>query len=158
MVLRRVEAQYKNTSWLELFKKRNIIQVHAAIFAHIWAQYSGINALMYYIYYIFQMAGLSGTNNLTISSIQYVINVVMTLPAVLFIDKLPRRYVMMAGSVATATMLFTTGGIMASEGYEVPGGLEGSPTITWVVSSGPASKAIIATSYLFVACFACTWA
>ena len=96
----RQEIQYGSTSWAEVFSKRNIVRVHVAIFAHIWAQYSGTNALMYYIVYIFQMAGLSGTTNLTIASIQYIINVVMTVPALLFVDKLPRRRVMMAGSAA----------------------------------------------------------
>ena len=112
---------------------------------------------MYYIFYIFEMAGLSGTTNLTIASIQYVINVIMTVPALLFIDKLPRRRVMMAGSLLMALWLYTTGGIMAANGHAVPGGLSGSPTITWVVSSSGASRGIIACSYLFIATYACTW-
>ncbi|KAJ6438778.1 sugar transporter [Purpureocillium lavendulum] len=151
------EIQYGSTSWAEVLSKRNIVRVHVAIFAHIWSQYSGTNALMYYIVYIFQMAGLSGTTNLTISSIQYIINVVMTVPALLFVDRLPRRRVMMFGSIAMAVWLFSTGAIMATQGHEVPGGLKDSPTITWVVSSGTASKAIIACSYLFIATYACTW-
>lgn len=153
----RQETQYKSTSWLQLVSRRNFVRVHVGIAAHIWAQYSGTNALMYYIVYIFQMAGLSGTKNLTIASIQYIINVVMTVPALLFVDKLPRRHVMMAGSLLMAIWLFSTGGIMASKGHAVPGGLEGSPTITWVVEGSAPSKAIIALSYLFIATFACTW-
>ncbi|KAJ6439239.1 hypothetical protein O9K51_08651 [Purpureocillium lavendulum] len=69
------QIQYGFTSWAEVLSKRNIVRVHVAIFAHIWSQYSGTNALMYYIVYIFQMAGLSGTTNVTISSIQCIINV-----------------------------------------------------------------------------------
>lgn len=103
------------------------------------------------------MAGLSGTTNLTISSIQYIINVVMTVPAIIFIDKLPRRGVMMTGSFIMAVLLFATGGIMASYGHPVPGGLEGSPTVTWVVHGTAPSRVIIAFSYLFIATFACTW-
>lgn len=112
---------------------------------------------MYYIVYIFQMAGLSGTTNLTIASIQYIINTVMTLPALLFIDKMPRRRVMMTGSLIMSVLLFTTGAIMATQGHAVPGGLKGSPNITWVVENSAASKAIIACSYLFIATYACTW-
>lgn len=151
------ESRYGSASWSEVFSRRNILRVHVAVFAHIWAQYSGTNALMYYIVYIFQMAGLSGTTNLTISSIQYVINVAMTVPALLFIDKLPRRRVMMAGSLMMAIWLFVTGAVMATQGHAVPGGLKGSPTITWVVSNSGASRAIIACSYMFIATFACTW-
>ena len=103
------------------------------------------------------MAGLTGTNNLTIASIQYVINVVMTVPALLFIDKLPRRKVMMTGSFLMAVLLFTNGAVMATKGHSVPGGLEGSKTITWEVQSPTASRAIIACTYLFVATYACTW-
>jgi hypothetical protein len=112
---------------------------------------------MYYIYYIFQMAGLSGTTNLTIASVQYIINVVMTVPALLFIDRLPRRRVMMFGSLLMAVWLYTTGAIMATRGHEIPGGLKGSPTITWVVQGSTPSKVVIACSYLFVATYACTW-
>lgn len=42
--------------------------------------------MMYYIVYVFQMAGLTGNTNLTSSSIQYVINFVMTIPAILWVD------------------------------------------------------------------------
>lgn len=151
------ERKHGSASWAEVFSRRNIIRVHVAVFSHIWAQYSGTNALLYYIVYIFQMAGLSGTTNLTIASIQYVINTIMTLPALFFIDKLPRRRVMMSGSMVMAILLFATGAIMATQGHAVPGGLAGSPNITWVVENSAASKAIIVCSYLFIATFACTW-
>jgi len=46
---------------------------------------------MYYITYIFAMAGYSGNANLLASSIQYIINVIMTVPALLFLDRWGRR-------------------------------------------------------------------
>lgn len=153
----RQELAYNQTSWLELVNSRNFIRVHCAIFAHIWAQYAGINALMYYIVYIFQMAGRTGSVALLSASIQYVINVVMTVPALIFIDKLPRRIVMMGGSLMMAVWLFATGGIMASRGHAILGGLHGSPTVTWEVTDDTSSKAIIVLSYLFVATYATTW-
>ncbi len=148
---------FRSTSWLELVTRRNIVRLHVAIFAHVWSQYSGTNALMYYIVYIFQMAGLSGTTNLTIASIQYIINVIMTVPALLLVDRFPRRKVMMTGSFLMAVLLFTTGGIMATNGHPVPGGLDGTPTVTWTLYSGRPSQAIIACSYLFIATYASTW-
>lgn len=151
------ERQSKTMSWAELFKKENFIRVHCAIFAHIWSQYSGTNAMMYYIVYIFQMAGLSGNFTLIAGSIQYVINVAMTVPALLFMDRWPRRKVMMIGSLLMAFWLFTEAGLMASNGHAVPGGLNGVSSVTWVVDNSSASKAIIACSYLFIASYAVTW-
>ncbi|OAA72233.1 Sugar/inositol transporter [Cordyceps fumosorosea ARSEF 2679] len=153
----RLESMYGSSSWAQVFSGRNLIRVHVCIFAHLWAQFSGTNALMYYIVYVFQMAGLSGTKVLAISSIQYVINVAMTLPALLLVDKMPRRRVMMTGSFLMATWMFATAAVEATHGYGVPGGLNGNATITWVVNSSAAGKAVIALSYLFVATFACTW-
>ncbi|CAG8933155.1 unnamed protein product [Penicillium salamii] len=149
--------QYQSTSWMEVFNSRNIIRVHCGIFTHIWSQLSGTNAMMYYIVYIFQMAGLTGNNALLSATIQYVINVVMTLPALIFIDRLPRRRLFIAGALGMAVLQFTQAGIMASYGELVPGGLKGSPTVTWRVTNGKASKAVIACSYLFIAVYAPTW-
>lgn len=46
-----------------------------------------MNVMMYYITYVFGMAGLPGDINLIASSIQYVINVLMTVPALIYIDR-----------------------------------------------------------------------
>ncbi|CAI7664464.1 unnamed protein product [Penicillium manginii] len=151
------EKKYQSSSWMELFNSRNIIRVHCGIFTHVWSQLSGTNALMYYIVYIFQMAGLSGNNTLISASIQYIINVVMTLPALIFIDKLPRRQLFIFGALGMAVFQFTQAGIMATYGHYVPGGLPGSPTVTWKVTNPKASKALIACSYLFIATYAPTW-
>jgi hypothetical protein len=108
--------------------------------------------------YIFQMAGLSGNFSLIAACIQYIINVVMTVPALVFMDKWPRRKVMMAGSFVMAVWLFTEAGLMASYGHGTgPEGLNGISSVTWVVDDSSASKAIIACSYLFIATFAVTW-
>jgi hypothetical protein len=112
--------------------------------------------MMFYIVYIFQMAGLTGNNALISASIQYIINVVMTVPALVFMDRWPRRRVMMSGSFILV-LLFTEAGIMATYGEPVPGGLNGVPTVTWAVHNKHASKAIIACSYLFIATYAPTW-
>jgi hypothetical protein len=58
----------------------------------------------------------------------------MTIPALLFMDKWPRRRVMMAGSFLMAMWLFTEGAIMAVYGHAVPGGVDGVTTVTWVSS------------------------
>lgn len=117
----------------------------------------GTNAILYFIVDLFQAAGFTGNNALLSASIQYVINVVMTVPALLWMDKWPRRRLMMSGSFLMAVFLFAQAGIMASYGHAVPGGLNGVTSITWVVDYAPASKGIIACSYLFIASYSPTW-
>ncbi|KAJ5684533.1 uncharacterized protein N7477_000878 [Penicillium maclennaniae] len=136
------ERQYQSLSWLELFNSRNIGRVHCAVFTHIWAQMTGTNAMMYYIVYIFQMAGLTGNSTLISASIRYVINVVMTLPALIFIDRLPRRELFILGALGMGVFQFIQAGLMATYGNPVPGGLEGSPTVTWKVTNPQASKGL----------------
>jgi len=107
--------------------------------------------------YVFAMAGLKGNNVLLSSSIQYVINVCMTVPALIWLDKWGRRPTLLAGALLMMTWLFINGGIMATYGAPAPkGGLNGIGAESWLVN-GPPSKVIIACSYLFVASFAPTW-
>jgi MFS family permease len=113
--------------------------------------------MMYYITYVFAMAGLQGNNLLVSSSIQYVINVVMTVPALIYIDRWGRRPTLLIGAALMMTWLFADAGILATYGhYAGPNGVNGVPEASWLVN-GPASKAIIACSYLFVASYAPTW-
>lgn len=103
------------------------------------------------------MAGLTGDNLLISSSIQYVINLVMTIPALIWVDKLGRRPVLLVGAALMGTWQFANAGLLASYGSPAPpGGVGGIPEASWQIS-GPASKAVIACSYLFVASYAPTW-
>jgi hypothetical protein len=115
-----------------------------------------MNVMMYYITYVFTMAGLSGNNLLVSSSIQYVINVVMTVPALLFVDRWGRRPTLLVGAALMATWLFVNAGVLGGLGTYVPGGVDNTPEASTSVT-GSASKAVIACSYLFVASFAPTW-
>jgi len=112
---------------------------------------------VYYITYVFRMAGLSGNNLLTSSSIDFVINVVMTIPALLYVDRWGRRPTLLVGAALMMTWQFAVGGLLASRGtYAGPHGVDGIPEASYSIT-GPASKAVIACSYLFVASYAPTW-
>lgn len=112
---------------------------------------------MYYITYVFLMAGVHGNANLVASSIQYVINVIMTIPALLFVDRWGRRPTLLVGATLMMTWLFANAGILASKGHWAgPTGVQNTPEASWEVT-GSASKAVIACSYLFVASYAPTW-
>ena len=104
-----------------------------------------------------EKAGLTGNTLLLSSSIQYVINVVMTVPALLFVDRWGRRRTLIVGAILMQIWLYTNGALMATHGKPAPpGGLDGTTAESWQISGAPA-KAVIACSYLFVASFACTW-
>src|SRR3978361_1800158 len=115
-----------------------------------------MNVMMYYITIVFKMAGLSGKPLLVPSSIQYVINVVMPIPALLFVDRWGRRPTLLIGAALMATWLFANAGILAQYGTPQPNGFHGIREATTSVT-GAASKAVIACSFLFVASFAPTW-
>jgi len=151
------ERQNADVTYRELFRKRMLNRTIIACSTQIWSQLTGMNVMMYYITYVFGMAGLTGNANLVSSSIQYVINVIMTLPGLWALDHIGRRPLLIGGSTFMMIWLFAVAGIMATYGTPAPpGGIGHVVEESWQVS-GPASKAVIACSYLFVASFAPTW-
>jgi MFS family permease len=77
------------------------------------------------------MQGAGVTSVLLTSSIQYIINVIMTLPAILFIDRWGRRPTLIIGAAVMSFWLFLVGGIMGGFGED---GVV-SNTTTWVYVS-----------------------
>lgn len=151
------ERQNADVTYRELFKPAMINRTHIGVFTQIWSQLTGMNVMMYYITYVFGMAGLKGNILLTSSSTQYVINVVMTVPALLYIDRWGRRPTLIVGAILMQIFLYANAGLMATHGhYAGPEGVGGVPAESWEIS-GPPSKAVIACTYLFVASFATTW-
>ncbi|ETN43821.1 uncharacterized protein HMPREF1541_11145 [Cyphellophora europaea CBS 101466] len=153
------ERQNSNASYLELFKPKMINRTHIGMFTQIWSQLTGMNVMMLYITYVFGMAGLSGNANLIASSIQYVINVFMTIFALIFIDRWGRRLPLLIGSTLMMTWMFANAGLMASYGRPAPpGGVNNVPEESWDLSTNKAAaRAVIACTYLFVASYAPTW-
>ncbi|KAJ5249251.1 hypothetical protein N7468_000702 [Penicillium chermesinum] len=153
------ERRNKDASYVELFKPHMIFRTHIGMFTQIWSQLTGMNVMMLYITYVFGMAGLSGNANLIASSIQYVINVVMTILALLFIDRWGRRTPLLVGSTLMMIFMFANGGIMKSYGKPAPpGGVDHVAEESWDLSDAPAAaKGVIACTYLFVASYAPTW-
>lgn len=103
------------------------------------------------------MTGLTGSANLIASSIQYVINVFMTIFALIFIDRWGRRGPLLVGATLMAVFMYANAGLFASRGHPAPaGGLNNTPEESWVIS-GATGKGVIACTYLFVASYAPTW-
>ncbi|KAK0524327.1 high affinity glucose transporter [Tilletia horrida] len=146
-------------SYAELIQGNHLNRLHISLFTQIWSQLSGMNVMMYYIGFVAQMAGLnSGNVTMITNSIQYVINVIMTIPALIYLDSWGRRPTLLVGSSLMALWLFTVAGLMAAHGEPyTPDPSKGDPdAVRWKVH-GPATKGIIAASYLFVASFASTF-
>lgn len=142
-------------SYLDLFKGDNPRRVMLGCCLQMWSQLTGMNVMMYYVVYVFQGAGLTGTRaNLIASSVNYVLNVALTVPAIMYIDKWGRRPMLLAGTLAMGFWLCMVGGLQGHFGHW--GSVDGAARI-WVVSGNDAAtKAIIVCSYFFVCSFAIT--
>lgn len=149
----RFEREEAISSFAELTKPRTVKRVILGMSVQMWSQLCGMNIMMYYIVYVMQGAGID--DPLLTAAIQYIINVVMTIPAILFIDKLGRRPAMLAGSLLMMTWLFISGGIQGAFGEPET---DPSQPISWkMVNKKTQAKVVTACSYLFVATFATTW-
>lgn len=101
------------------------------------------------------MAGLSG-NELLPSGIQFIINVVMTVPALLWMDRWGRRPTLLVGAFLMCTWCCINAGLFGALSRPAREDEFDTPAISMVIA-GPASKAVIASTYLFVASYAPTW-
>ncbi|KAL3423376.1 high-affinity glucose transporter [Phlyctema vagabunda] len=149
------ERANADVTYAELLKPNMINRTHIGIFTQIWSQLTGMNVMMYYITYIFTMAGLAD-NVLLPSSIQFIINVVMTVPALLFVDRWGRRPTLLIGAFLMMTFMFINAALLAVYSVEPYEGQFPSDSESMAIS-GPPAKALIACTYLFVACYAPTW-
>jgi MFS family permease len=141
-------------SYADLFKPGIFRRVTLGCSLQMWSQLTGMNVMMYYIIYVFQGAGLTGRRgNLIADSVQYVLNVVATIPAIIYIDKWGRRPMLLVGSVLMGFFLMLVGGLQGRFGHwgEVDG-----DRVWVIVGHDSATKAIIVCSYLFVCSFAVT--
>lgn len=112
---------------------------------------------MYYIVYVMEAAGIG--DPLLAASIQYILNVGLTIPAIVFLDRWGRRPSLLLGAFGMMVLLLVISGLQAAYGephYESRGPLA---AISWVIKPGNngVSQAIVACSYLFVCTFAVTW-
>ncbi|KAK8250643.1 sugar transporter [Phyllosticta capitalensis] len=154
----RIASEAAELPIIGLFGPKMWRRTLAGTSVQMWQQLLGGNVMMYYVVYVFQMAGLTGNVNLTSSLIQYIIFLVTTFVTLAFgIERVGRRHFLVWGALLMMAFNFAVGGLMASYGHFVPDGVDGSPTVRWQVK-GPPAKGIIACSYLFVAMYGFTWA
>jgi MFS family permease len=111
---------------------------------------------MYYAPRIFQQAGVEGNSaSLIASGVNGVLKVLATIPAVLYIDRLGRRVVMITGAAIMGTAMILCGAVMGGTG-EITTDANGDSTI-YMGNNKSASYFAIVCIYFFVAGFAFSW-
>ncbi|MDO5554324.1 MAG: sugar porter family MFS transporter [Planctomycetia bacterium] len=88
-----------HTSSEPLFRKSYLAPIMLAVLIAMFNQLSGINAVMYYMSDIFQMAGSRTDSALFQSCLIGAINLITTLCGLLLIDRFGRKFLMYAGSI-----------------------------------------------------------
>ncbi|KAJ0299615.1 hypothetical protein COL5a_000138 [Colletotrichum fioriniae] len=152
----RVAAESKNVTFFGLFGPRVWKRTLAGCSVQVWQQMLGGNIALYYIIFLFNMAGMSGNVALTSSIIQYVIFLVTTGAILPIIDRLGRRPLLIGGAIICCIIHFTTGAVMKVHGNPVDS-VNGDDNLKWEVTGAPA-KGVIALSYIFVGVYGLTWA
>jgi MFS transporter, SP family, arabinose:H+ symporter len=89
-----------------LFTAKYRLPIFLAITIGMFNQLSGINAILYYLNYIFERAGFSKVSGDLQAVAVGAMNLVATLLAMTVIDKLGRKALLLIGSVGTAICLF----------------------------------------------------
>ncbi|KAK9481980.1 general substrate transporter [Lipomyces starkeyi] len=147
------EREEESNSYRELFSRKIRKRVLLSMAVQMWSQLTGMNVMMYYIVHILESAGIG--NSMLASSVQYIINMVMTIPSILWTDKWGRRPVLLIGAIVMGFWLFLIGGLLMH--YGEPNPVLNQP-YTWIVVGHPsATRAILASAYLAVATFALSW-
>ncbi|RYO97910.1 hypothetical protein DL765_011035 [Monosporascus sp. GIB2] len=143
--------------WRKFFKNGMWKRTLAGMSVQAWQQMSGANVMVYYMPYVFMMAGLQDDKNLISSGIQYVLFIVFTTVMFFFIDKTGRRTLLIWGSIGMGLCHFVVGGLLNGYGRDVPGGVGGDPNVVIEVTGAPATG-VITFSYLLIVVYALTLA
>jgi MFS transporter, SP family, sugar:H+ symporter len=113
----------------------------------VFQQFTGINIIFYYSTVLWQAVGFSEQDALTIGVIGGVINIVSTVIAIMFVDRVGRRVLLLVGSIGQGVTLGTLAVVFATAPV-----VNGGPQL----SGGVATLALISAN-LFVVFFGATW-
>ncbi|CAF4175443.1 unnamed protein product, partial [Rotaria sordida] len=151
-----LEREQSIRSYSQLFRfplRRRLI---LGVTIQILQQFTGMNSIMYYAPSIFKQAGLSDQRaSLLATGINGCVNVLATIPAILFLDKWGRRPILILGAILMSLSMFTMGITMGVHGHTLFNSTTG--TVEVIIPSQTASYTIIFFVYVFVAAFAFSW-
>jgi sugar porter (SP) family MFS transporter len=101
-----------------LFTRKYRLPIFLAITIGMFNQLSGINAILYYLNYIFEKAGFSKVSGDLQAVAVGAMNLVATLLAMTVIDKVGRKPLLLIGSVGTALCLFGVSAIFFTNQHQ----------------------------------------
>ncbi|KAF4304147.1 putative sugar transporter stl1 protein [Botryosphaeria dothidea] len=112
------EEEDGEPSWAEVFsnatKSRNLQRVCLGMGPYMMNQWSGINALCYYLAYIFQeYLGYSQNLSLILASVAFTQYAIFSWPPYFYIDKIGRRWSIMLSSAGCAICMAIVAGCLA---------------------------------------------
>ncbi|QKX52980.1 uncharacterized protein TRUGW13939_00051 [Talaromyces rugulosus] len=147
-----VEHEVESTqglTWRELLQPGNRLRFLNCFFIMFWQQWTGTNSIGYYAPQLFETVGVSGGNtSLFTTGIYGIVKVIATGVFLLAgIDKIGRRWSLIAGAVWMCSMMFILGALLAS----YPPDPDGSGGIS------SASIAMIVMIYLYVIGYSASW-
>lgn len=139
----------------DLIKPGIPYRVFLGIALQVWQQLTGMNIIMFYVVFLFQQAGIGNSQEATLlsSGVSYVINVVMTVPAILFVDKWGRRPTLIFGALAMSTFLWIVGGILSTGTWYIND--NGKSVVD--LNNSHLANGVVVCIYFFVASFATSW-
>jgi sugar porter (SP) family MFS transporter len=134
-------AQYANC-----FRTRdNFKRVCIVWLIMFFQQWSGIDAIIYYASNVFQSLGLTqGTIALLATGVTGVVFIVSTVPAMLIIDKVGRKPMLIVGSIVMCVSMVIVGAIVACFRHDWPA----HPAAGW---------SAVALIWVYIAAFGATW-
>jgi len=151
-----LEAERKlgNTGYADFVRKSpSKIRLRTLIATSIQAlqQLSGINFIFYYGTTFFKRSGFQ--NPFIITIITNVVNVGMTVPGILVVDKFGRRKMLLVGAAAMAVCQFLVAVVGTTRGGLVVDAITGNQ----VIQDPAAQKVLISFVCLYIAAFAAIW-
>ncbi len=111
-------------------------------------QFVGINVIFYYGSMLWRSVGFTEENSLWITVVTGVVNIVTTLVAIAFIDRVGRKPLLLLGSAG----MFVSLGLLAFLFANAPLDVTGNPAL----SGGAATTALISAN-VYVFCFGFSW-
>ncbi|KAK9234226.1 general substrate transporter [Lipomyces kononenkoae] len=134
----RSEYEESSNSYRELFSKKIRQRLFLSMAVQVWSQLAGMNVMMYYTVYVLQSAGIAHARLLV--SFQFVVDVIMTIPCLLWTDKWGRRPSLMVGSIFMALWFYIIGGLLVR--YGQPNPVTNQP-YTWIIVGHRAASGTI---------------
>lgn len=144
-------------SYLELFKPKLRRRMILGILVQVFQQFTGMNSIIYYAPTIFEQSGINASSSALIASgVNGVLNVLATIPAVLFIDRIGRRKLMISGAIFMCVVMLLCGIVMGATARVYYDPLTGKNNVD-MSGNVHASYFCIVMIYFFVAGFAYSW-